>query len=388
MSDFGKMPALRFAAVAALAAALSVPTRISAQAGADGSAARALSDSKAGKTIPMFVYQVPTPNGIYSGVIVGSDGTAPVTIHAVVIPLIVGISDDAGNTWTFDPTAGDSCDGGHSAINRFRNSPLVVSSRLAFNGVSVGDFQYIPGFKRATFWNFGGSALDDTIKWTFGPARAALFLGSGSGLVVGSAADCTLRGFAGADLLHNQIKDLIIPELQADGVISPAQFVLFITRNVLQSKDSPPTATGGTTAGAHGAFGSPAQTFAWARYDTASKYVSGPSTVHRDIHTLSHEIGEWMMDPLANNPTPPWGGIGEIPAGTCSSGHLEVGDPLSTTNVPEIKMNGYEYHIQELAFFSWFFQVPGNTSFGTGGKFSSNGAFSGPHIPCPPGGTY
>jgi hypothetical protein len=55
--------------------------------------------------------------------------------------------------------------------------------------------------------------------------------------------------------------------------------------------------------------------------------------------------------------------------------------------MPPITMNGKEYQMQELAFFSWYFNEAGAPSVGAGGKFSSNGTFQGPAKACPPGGT-
>jgi hypothetical protein len=56
-----------------------------------------------------------------------------------------------------------------------------------------------------------------------------------------------------------------------------------------------------------------------------------------------------------------------------------VGDPLTNKNYPNVKLNGYTYHLQELAFFSWFFGPP---SIGAGGKFSDNGSFKAPQGAC------
>ena len=53
--------------------------------------------------------------------------------------------------------------------------------------------------------------------------------------------------------------------------------------------------------------------------------------------------------------------------------NLEVGDPLSGTNFSPIGgRNGYTYHLQELAFFSWFFGPP---SIAVNGWYSDNGTF-------------
>ena len=78
-----------------------------------------------------------------------------------------------------------------------------------------------------------------------------------------------------------------------------------------------------------------------------------------------------MGDPFGNNPTPAWGGSAQV-VGACQN-NLEVGDPLTGTDAPPIVMpNGFTYHLQELAFFSWFFGAP---SVGIHGWFSDNGTF-------------
>ena len=66
---------------------------------------------------------------------------------------------------------------------------------------------------------------------------------------------------------------------------------------------------------------------------------------------------------------------------------VEVGDPLSGTLMPAVTMNGKAYLMQELGFFSWYFNSAADPSVGAGGVFSSNGTFRGASKPCPPGGT-
>jgi hypothetical protein len=89
-----------------------------------------------------------------------------------------------------------------------------------------------------------------------------------------------------------------------------------------------------------------------------------------DIATATHEVGEWMDDPFGNNLTPGWGHTGQVPG---CQGNLEVGDPLSGTEAPRIIMpNGFTYHLQELAFLSWFYSA---RSTGVSGWFSNNGTF-------------
>jgi hypothetical protein len=101
-----------------------------------------------------------------------------------------------------------------------------------------------------------------------------------------------------------------------------------------------------------------------------------------DITTSSHELAEWMNDPLVTNATPSWGNIGQVKG--CDS-KLEDGDPLEGT-VIGLFFFGYHYKPQELAFFSWFFNSKTTPSLGAGGFFSSNKTFATPAKTCSGGG--
>jgi hypothetical protein len=108
-------------------------------------------------------------------------------------------------------------------------------------------------------------------------------------------------------------------------------------------------------------------------YDTTQSLPSS-----RDVSVLSQVIAEWYDNPLANNPTPAWGHLGQVDG--CQA-DLEVGDPLTGSPLFEVEMaNGFTYHLQETAFFSWFYnQVP---SLGINGWYSSNGSFTKPAELC------
>jgi hypothetical protein len=255
----------------------------------------------------------------------------------------------------------------------------VVNSPLTFNGVNVGNYQYINGFMRAEFWNATSVSknLSDPISWSFAPAQTFAPFPPGFGIVVGTG--CSELGVISSNVLNLFLTGLI-PALQAGGVISPTKFAVFLLKNVVGSGTPPTFPKNCCTGGYHGAIGSPAQTYGVMEYDTTGQFGG----VH-DVTVPSHEIGEWMNDPLGNNPTPAFGHIGQVSG--CQT-NLEVGDPLSQVDMPVITLSGYAYHVQELAFFDWFFNAKTVPSFGTGGEFSGNGTFEGPSKPCPPGGTY
>jgi hypothetical protein len=102
----------------------------------------------------------------------------------------------------------------------------------------------------------------------------------------------------------------------------------------------------------------------------------------KDVSVLSHEILEWINDPSGMNLTPASCNIGQVRG--CQN-NFETGDPLSGTLRPAVVMpNGVTYHLQDNAFFSWFY---GTGFTAAGGKFSSAGTFGGFAKNCPPGAT-
>jgi len=350
--------------------------------GADAAAQDALIAAAAGTSVPMSIYVTPASKDgkTYINLLVGGNpalrGPFPVTVEAVLVPLIIQV----GAT-VFDPTAADGCDNNVSAVTRFRQSPIVHASELKFNGIAVGKYQYVDAFMRAEFWNeTGGSpSYSNPIKWSFAPAfLLPPFVGDALGVVQGTG--CDQYGLVSKPVLDEFLTGIAIPLLQSTKVIGPNQLAAFLVRNVAASNSTPLTDSC-CIKGFHNAIGSPAQTYAVMDFNTSTNPIFG--AVH-DITTASHELAEWMNDPLLTNATPAWGGTGQV--GSCDT-TLEVGDPLTGT-VMHVKRHGYRYHPQEMAFFSWFYNARHDPSLGAGGVFSSHGTFAGPAKNCPPGGSF
>jgi hypothetical protein len=337
------------------------------------------------QTVPLSNYTMvdASDGATYSGVLVGGNpfgATAPFSIDAVLIPMIIDVLQPDGTIVAFDPTAPNSCDPeGLPVVYRFQQSPLVVATDLKFNGVDVGKAQYIDGFMRAQFWNaphHNRSSYTNHLNWSFPSAIAFPVLDSRNS-VIQNPGTCNEVAVILGDVFNSWIETYFIPELQKAKVISPTQFAFFLTKNVVTANTLSPVT--GIKGGAHRSVGSPAQT--WARAASGG-----------DINTASHEIAEWMNDPFLTNKAPSWGYIGEDKTG-CSRA-VEVGDPTNGTRAPSISTDlVYYYNPQELTFFSWFFTPDGAPSWGAGGKFSSNGKFTGPSKLCnsldpSSGGTY
>jgi hypothetical protein len=115
------------------------------------------------------------------------------------------------------------------------------------------------------------------------------------------------------------------------------------------------------------------QTYGIGDYDDTGVWAA-PT---HDVSILSHEVGEWLDDPTIVNGTDPWGHIGQV--SSCQTNY-EVGDPLTGTNFTD-NLNGFNYSLQQLAFFSWYYhEVP---SRGVNGWYSDQGTFTTPAAPCP-----
>jgi hypothetical protein len=340
--------------------------------------------------LPTFSYtiQASTDRGglAYSGSIVGrsplSRGKTTTTIPTQIIPLVITIADTAGGTGTvtYDPTAADSCvSGSPTDVSVITNSPIFTNNAWTMNGVSIGTTQYIDAFQRAQFWSLvQGTPYHLILKQSTLGSQALTFT-AGTNYNSGSLGFpiCGNIGVVNMTDMDDAIHALITGPLA--GMVNVGTFPIFLTHNVVMANPGHDIFMNCCILGYHsGLFvGGNLQIYSPFSLDTSGVFDN-------DVSTLSHEMGEAINDPPGNNPTPLWGGIGQQP--NCQD-NFEVGDPLSPgfgTPTNEFVVGGY--HLQELAFYSWFY---GSTSLGVGagGGFSNNGTFTGDAKACPPGGT-
>jgi len=132
-----------------------------------------------------------------------------------------------------------------------------------------------------------------------------------------------------------------VTTLQQDGIVSPTEFVIFWSRTSCSRAPNRQLSATAAFSAFHTAQGSPAQT--WGSWITIRAEISAPAHM-----TFRREPRNRRMDerPSRNNPTPAWGNIGQVSG--CQD-NFEVGDPLSGTLMPTSDLNGYSYHLQELA---------------------------------------
>ena len=327
----------------------------------------------------------------YSIAMVGADpatSTATTNIPTVIIPVIIKIG-----TVTFNPTVADTTcmvAPNNVPLTVFQQSPLFTPHAFAVNGVSEGTTQYIDAFQRANFKSQVASTYHTKLSTiTIKPAQTWT-VPVGSGAVFSTAA----YGNGGCGSNKNPLGKFAIVNINkldpwVTGHALPAagatanQFPILLLYNVVMSQGAP-TVANCCILGYHGATAGPPSGKTYSPMEFDETGIFGASV--NDTSVAAHEIGEWMDDPYGNNPTPLWGNIGQV--GGCQN-NLEDGDPLSGKMFPVVKMaNGFSYHLQELAFFSWFYNAKSDPSIGAGGKFSDHATFKGPSQPCPPGGTF
>jgi hypothetical protein len=326
--------------------------------------AQATNAAAATSTFTQFKATVKVGTKSFTYVMAGKNPAVKVTnasstIKVELVPLIIKFSN--GDSW--NPTAINNCDSA-STMTRVQQSPIFNSRGWTWGGTSIGTSQVTDAFQRAEFWKYakpGGinPSYHVVLSKTTLPA-VTLNVPNADAATAPAGCGNNLLGAVNINWLDPQLQSNVIPKLTG---VSPATLPIFILHNVVEYVG---TTTQCCVLGYHNAFNrtTGVQTYGLAMYDN-----SGDFSGSHDISALSHEVAEWQDDPYTNNPTPAWGHIGQVSG--CQS-NLEVGDPLSGTTF-SASLNGFTYHPQELAFFSWFYHQ--SPSLGVNGWYSDQGKF-------------
>jgi hypothetical protein len=327
--------------------------------------------------LPTFSYTLQASAALggapYSGTILGRSplarGKTTTAIPTQIIPLVITI-----NGVTYDPTQHDACVAGNPTdVSIITNSPIFTNNVWTMNGVNVGNTQYIDAFQRAQFWSqVQGTNYHLILQESTLPTQTLTLSGTNIPQACGSIGVVDINVMDAA--IQNLIKNVLPP------TVNVGTFPIFLTKDVVESEGG-----GCCILGYHSGLYVNNQLQIYSPFTIDTTGVFGD-----DVTVLSHEMAEAVNDPATSNMSPPWGNIGQVQA-ACYN-FFEVGDPLSPGNPPNNPTNEFAvpgvvistYHLQELAFYSWFF---GNTTLGagTGGKYSNNGTFSLPAYLCPPG---
>jgi hypothetical protein len=271
-----------------------------------------------------------THNGTqYNYVMVGADPSTNqgALITTWIIPVKFVLSD--GSTW--DPLAG----GPTGPLARTVISPLFDNTTdYVQGGVDVGTTQYIDAYARASFWSITQNNPNYHIKLGGPSSHISVLPELTLNVPSGSGAQCTHFGIHVACVDINYYDNQVSNYMAQSNIINPSGFPIFLTANMYWTQG------GCCIGGYHSANGQ--QT-----YSNAS-YITTPGVFSQDVSALSHEIGEWQMDPL-------WPHQNNTPCGIMENGDpLENGQPGHPYGTWVYTLHNFDYHLQDLVTLKYF----------------------------------
>ncbi len=268
----------------------------------------------------------------YTYNMVGTDPSTGATTNVVaeIIPLKIEIT-VGGKTYTFSPNV--TVSDGKTVTQNTVDSPLFdATTTYIQGGVNVGTTQYEDAYQRANFWGTVSSNPGYHVLLT--PkvrATQTIVVAAGEG-TVGKPFGSSV-GEVDINWLDAQLTALIT-KLK----VTPNTFPIFLANDIYL------TSGGCCIGGYHSATGN--QTYAY------TSYITYPGEFAQDVSALSHEIGEWLDDPLLN-------GGNNSPCGI-----LENGDPLENNanyGAYPYMLNGFKYNLQDLVTLPYFGAPPATT---------------------------
>jgi hypothetical protein len=299
-----------------------------------GNADQAMIDSFASANIPMWSSSFKVGTTTFPFTMIGTNpasGNATTSVPVVIIPIRFKFAN--GNALS---PAVNACGDTATPLARITNSPIFQNTAYTPGGTNVGTTQYPDAYQRANFWNtvknsapnyhvLLGSITQKPVQTINVPANQGTT----------QLGPCAKIGTVDIDFF-----DLKAQALITNLGIPATSLPLFVSYNSFW------TSAGCCILGYHSATGAN-HTYAVAAYSDPGIFTAAGI---RDIHALSHEIGEWMDDPFGTNPTPSWGNVGQVSG--CQN-NLENGDPVTGTAFTKT-LNGFTYHPEDLVFLAWF----------------------------------
>ena len=308
----------------------------------------AIQNSAPAAQLPQHTFSYKYNSQTISAVIVGPDpatSNATTTIPVGIIPIKMVYGASNGNK-TFDPNT--TYAGKYTATQMVAASPMFNSLfDYVQGGTDLGKTQYIDAYDRANFW--GSIQTNNKYHLLFakpliGPEQT-INVSAAEGNVIANPWSGIPTGTMDINAFDAQLQVIMRKFSQ----IQPNVLPIFLTYNVYLTEG------GCCIGGYHSANGAQpgGQTYAYAT--TVSQGVS--AVFSEDISALSHELGEWQLDPFVDNLAPAL-------CGARGNSLMENGDPLE--NNPNFgtypyTTSGFTFHPQDLVTMPYF-GAPTSTS--------------------------
>jgi hypothetical protein len=281
----------------------------------------------------------------YNAVFVGTDPTGgkSTTVPVYIIPIRLSFKTSSG-TVIADPTVKDYT--GKSPVDTTVDSPIFQKGiTYKQGGTDIGDTQYEDAFQRAALWGtvkkhtgyhvlLGKPTIEKRVSFTIPAADGGTVSAFGVNVIT-------------ADI--NWFDGVITPLLTKLKIPADSLPIFITTQTYL-------TEGGGCCIGGYHSY---TGTQAYSHFTFISNNSSSLA-FSQDVSALSHEIGEWVDDPLTNNTN--------IPAACGELGNqdqiYEVGDPIEVDanygDYPYV-LKGVTYHLQDLVL-PTYFGAPASTT--------------------------
>ena len=272
-----------------------------------------------------FTYNGTKHTYIMVGTTPKKSATTTITIYIVPVKMVYGSTN--GNM-TFDPMVDQA--NGVSIVQNLLNSPLFNSLDWKWGSTDMGTTQYEDAFQRGSFWGTVGKKASKYHVVFATPSvlsEVTMNVSAADGSVMNNPFGSGVVGTQNINVFDSAVQGWI----KGFSQVNPSTLPLFVTDNIYL------TSGGCCIGGYHSAEGN-GQTYSYATYVTSAGAFS------EDIDAFSHELGEWIDDPLTNN------------RGYCG-GLLEVGDPiegLANYGTFPVTFGGVTWHPQALTFISYF----------------------------------
>jgi hypothetical protein len=261
-------------------------------------------------------------------------GNASTTVPVYIIPIKMVYGATNGNR-TFD-AKNHVLSNGKTVVNNIIASPIFNPGvNFTQGGTNLGTTQYIDAFQRGNFWKYvhTNTAYHVLLGTPTVLATQTITVPASLGAVYTNPFGSGIVGTYDINAFDAKLQTYMRNFTQ----INPGVLPLFVTYDVFM------TSFGGCCIGGyHNSNGlqPSGQTYAHATY------VDSPGSFSQDVSALSHEIGEWVDDPFADNNV------------NCNDNSiLEVGDPLENNanfGAYPYTLNGFKYNLQSLVFIGYF----------------------------------
>jgi hypothetical protein len=258
---------------------------------------------------------------------VGADPSTntSVTIPTFIIPIKIVLS--TGDT--FDPEAFRAL----GPLGRTLASPIFNSSiDFVQGGVDLGKTQYIDAFQRGNFWSIVQSNMNTHVLLGGASVHGMVLPEQTLNVPAGLGQVGFPFGHRVAEVDFGYFDAQLTSIINSFSQIQPNSFPIALLADTYLGQGR-----GCCVGGYHSANGQ--QTYA------EFTYVTYPGDFSQDVSALSHEVGEWVDDPLIN-------GFNNTPCGPLEVGDPEEGHP--NFGATPYTVNGFTYNLQDLVFLRYF----------------------------------